>query len=859
VVECTGLENRRTSGFPGFESQPDRSISLWHFFVGERMPFLIRSMIFTAIIVCLEAGAFGAEPVTITVDTQKPVHAISPRMVGIFLEDINFGGDGGLNSELIKNGGFEFPQSLMGWKKLGGDGSVRVEHDAPRRATNINYLSLRGRKAGIASEGFRRIGVHKGKEYLFNCWARTLPNKTAKLKVKLVSGYAVLAETDLTISGSEWQDLSATLKPSATKAHCRFELVLEDGDALALDMVSLCPADTWKGRPHGFRKDLVELLADLKPAFFRFPGGCIVEGRDLNNRYQWKTTIGDLADRRLIINRWNTEFSHRPTPDYFQSFAVGFYEYFLMSEEIGAEPLPILNCGMACQFNTSELVPLGELQPYIQDALDLIEFANGPLTSQWGAKRAAMGHPEPFNMKLLGVGNEQWGPQFIERYKAFAVVLKEMHPEIELVSGAGPAPNDQQYHYAWPELRQLNADIVDEHCYAMPDWFLKASKRYDGFERNGPEVCMGEYAAQSVDICAPNNRNNLRCALAEAAFLTGMERNSDIVTMSAYAPLLGHEDAWQWRPNLIWFDNLTAYATPNYYVQQLFSHHRGDEVLPVEVSDSRPADGPHGRIGLATSRSTAEFKEIVVKQGDETVFTGEALDNLDNATSFRGRWTLENGMIRQTGGDGRLLIGDPAWKNYTLSLKARKLGGGEGFVVIFRNSEGGSFLEWNIGGWGNKEHVIQGHLASHNSDSNIIVHTPGSIEQDQWYDVRIELDGENVKCYLDDKLVHDVEIPAPDLARVYAAASLDQKTGDTIVKVVNVSKEPAEAKLNLNGLTGTLQATAITLTGSPDDVNSITEPNKLQPVTKELSEWNAQQTHIFPAHSFTVLRLQPEL
>jgi alpha-L-arabinofuranosidase len=820
------------------------------------MPVSTRSVVIALFLLCLCQLAAWAKPVTIDVDTRQPTHAISPRLVGIFLEDINFGGDGGLNSELIKNGAFEFPQGLMGWEKISDDGSARIEHLAPRRATNPHYLTLREQGAGIANEGFRGIGVHEGQEYLFNCWAHTAPNKSAKVKIKLVSKDRILAETDLTVNGSQWQDVNASFKPTSTEAHCRLELVLEEGDSLDLDMVSLCPADTWKGRSHGLRKDLVELLAELKPAFFRFPGGCIVEGRDLNNRYQWKTTIGDPADRRLIINRWNTEFGHRQTPDYFQSFAVGFYEYFLMSEDIGAEPLPILNCGMACQFNTSELVPLGQLQPYIQDALDLIEFANGPITSEWGAKRAALGHPEPFNMKLLGVGNEQWGPQYIERYKAFAEVLKDKHPEIELISGAGPAPNDQHYQYAWPELRQLGADIVDEHCYAMPDWFLKAAQRYDGFERTGPKVFMGEYAAQSVDICSPNNKNNLRCALAEAAFLTGIERNSDIVTMSAYAPLLGHEDAWQWRPNLIWFDNLTAYATPNYYVQQLFSHHRGDEVLPVEVNDPRPANEPQGRIGLATSHSTAEFKDIVVRRGDETVFTSETLENLDDATILGGWWTLENGMIRQTGGDGRLLIGDPAWNNYTLSLKARKLGG-EGFIVYFRNGEGGSYLEWIVGGWGNKEHVIQGHLASHVTDNNIITHIPGSIEQDQWYDVRIELAGANVKCYLDDKLVHDVEIPAPGLARVYATASRDQKSGDTIVKVVNVADDAAEVKLTLNGMGGgELHATAITLSGSPDDMNSIAEPNKLQPETKELGEWSADQSHVFPPHSLTVLRIK---
>ena len=282
--------------------------------------------------------------------------------------------------------------------------------------------------------------------------------------------------------------------------------------AVDMDMVSLCPEKTWKDRPHGLRADLVQLLADLRPAFLRFPGGCIVEGENLDSRYQWKNTIGDLPERKLSINRWNTVFRHRLTPDYFQSFALGFYEFFVLAEDIGAEPLPILNCGMACQFQSGELVPLDELGPFIQDALDLIEFANGPVTSPWGARRAAMGHPEPFGMKLLGVGNEQWGFEYFERYEAFAKVLKEKHPEIELVSGTGPFPSDPKFRFSWPVVRALGADIVDEHCYAMPDWFLRSATRYDSYPRTGPKVFMGEYAAQSVDITSPHNRNNLRCA-----------------------------------------------------------------------------------------------------------------------------------------------------------------------------------------------------------------------------------------------------------------------------------------------------------------------------------------------------------
>jgi len=309
-------------------------------------------------------------------------------------------------------------------------------------------------------------------------------------------------------------------------------------------------------------------------------------GRYLKIRYQWKTTVGSLTDRRLIINRWNDEFKHKPAPDYYQSFGLGFYEYFQLAEDIGAAPLPIINCGMACQFNSSELVPLDELDPYIQDALDLIEFANGPVSSAWGRVRAGMGHPQPFNLRMMGVGNEQWGPQFIERYERFARVLKEKHPEVTLISDAGPSPNDERFKFLWAKLRELNADIVDEHYYMAPSWFLTHSDRYDNYPRTGPKVFGGEYAAQSVGIASPDNRNNWECALAEAAFMTGLDRNADVVRMASYAPLFAHIDAWQWTPDLIWFDNLRSYGTPNYYVQKLFSVHKGTNILPVLLNGS---------------------------------------------------------------------------------------------------------------------------------------------------------------------------------------------------------------------------------------------------------------------------------
>jgi len=449
--------------------------------------------------------------------------------------------------------------------------------------------------------------VKAGESYDFSAETRAIDGKPV-LRVELVgaSGNA-LATARLKNIPENWKRITTTLRANATDSKARLDLILEDQGTVDLDMVSLFPRKTWKNRPGGLRADMVQMLADLKPGFMRFPGGCIVEGNVLSNRYQWKTTIGPVAERKLIINRWNFEFKHRPTPDYFQSFGLGFFEFFQLCEDIGAEPLPILNCGMACQFNSGELCPLGQLEPYIQDALDLVEFANGPVASTWGAKRAAMGHPRPFNLKLLGIGNENWEAPYIERYARFHQVLKAKHPEIQLISSAGPSPDDKRFHYAWPKLRELRADIVDEHCYANPKWFFENTHRFDTYDRNGPKVFFGEYAAQSDKVVSVNNRNNWECALSEAAFMIGLERNADVVCMSSYAPLFAHEDAWQWRPNLIWVDNLRSYGTPNYYVQQLFSRNRGDRVLPVKLEAPEA-----GRAKLFASATRDEAKREVI-------------------------------------------------------------------------------------------------------------------------------------------------------------------------------------------------------------------------------------------------------
>ncbi len=545
------------------------------------------------VLVLLTALAFAANaagPVKISIDAAHPGAAINPAMWGIFFEDINFGGDGGLYAELVKNRSFEFPDPLMGWIELSpslAKGELSIRDNDPINAANPHYLRIEsqgGAPFGISNEGFRGMGFHEGETYDFSAWARRTVEGDDEITVQLVGNDGTILDSARVTPPSEhWGKITASLKSASTESSGRLNVLLEKRGAVELDMVSLFPRHTWKNRPGGLRADMVQALADLHPGFMRFPGGCIVEGSVLTRRYQWKNTILPVDERRLLIDRWNYEFIHRPTPDYFQSFGLGFFEFFQLCEDIGAAPLPILNCGMACQFNSGELCPLDQLEPFIQDALDLIEFANGPAASPWGAKRAAMGHPAPFHLTMMGVGNEQWGPQYLERYERFAKILKEKHPEIQLVSDAGPQPNDDRFQFLWPKLVELHADIVDQHCYDHPDWFFNNTHRYDNYDRNGPKVFMGEYAAQSVAVVSPKNRNTLECALAEAAYMTGLERNADVVRMASYAPLFANTEAWQWTPDLIWVDSLHVRLTPNYYAQQLFSVNRGDNVLPLTM------------------------------------------------------------------------------------------------------------------------------------------------------------------------------------------------------------------------------------------------------------------------------------
>ena len=586
--------------------------------------------------------ALHAQTNELVIQTKKLGAEIQPTMYGLFFEDINYAADGGLYAELVKNRSFEFPQHLMGWKTYG---KVSLMNDGPFER-NPHYVRLSDpghahKHTGLDNEGFFGIGVKKGEEYRFSVWAR-LPQGSTKetLRIELVDTQSMgerqaLVAGNLTIDSKDWKKYQMILKPGSTHPKSVLRIFLTSKGTVDLEHVSLFPVDTWKGHENGLRKDLAQALADIHPGVFRFPGGCIVEGTDLETRYDWKKSVGPVENRPLNENRWQYTFTHRFFPDYYQSYGLGFYEYFLLSEEMGAAPLPILNCGLSCQYQNNDPkahVAVCDLDNYIQDALDLIEFANGDVNTTWGKVRADMGHPAPFNLKLIAIGNEQWGPLYPERLELFVKAIRAKYPEIKIIGSSGPQSEGEDFDYLWPEMRRLKVDLVDEHFYRSPEWFLNGAKRYDSYDRQGPKVFAGEYACHSV-----NRENSFLTALCEAAFMTGFERNADVVCLCTYAPLFAHVDAWQWRPDLIWFDNLSLVKTPNYYVQQLYGHNAGTNVVPLTMQ----GEPVTGQLDLyATAAVDKHSDELIIKVANTGIRNKRIKLNLNGLSAGKHKGTL---------------------------------------------------------------------------------------------------------------------------------------------------------------------------------------------------------------------------
>ncbi len=589
----------------------------------------------------------------LTVQANKPGAVIQPTMYGIFFEDINFGADGGLYAEMVQNRSFEFPNRLMGWEVFG---NVALRDERPAFANNPHYVAITDpghahKRSGIENRGFFGMGFKKDLRYDFSVYARLhdAGSQPASIRVELVNSHNnVIKSEKVSINSREWKKYTCSITPNITDPKGLMRIFLEGSVGVDLDHVSLFPSDNW----NGLRADLVKDLEDLHPGVFRFPGGCIVEGTDLASRYQWKNSVGQVENRPLNENRWNYTFPHRMYPNYFQTYGMGFYEFFLLSEKIGADPLPVVSCGLACQYQNDDIkahVALDQLQPYIDDALDLIEFANGGTDTKWGKLRADMGHPAPFNLKQIGVGNEQWGELYPERLELFVKAIRAKYPNILICGSSGPLAEGNDFDYGWKEMKRLKVDLVDEHYYKPPQWFFDNAGRYDNYDRKGPKVFAGEYAAHGKGA---REVNNWEAALSEAAFMTGLERNADVVYQATYAPLFAHVEGWQWKPDLIWFDNLTSARTPNWYVQMLYGTNKGTNVLKL-TEDKQPVEGKDGL--YASAVYDKDKKEYIVKlansaeKSQKVVVTFKGLKNVGAAkgTLLTGNYDMENLVGRQ--------------------------------------------------------------------------------------------------------------------------------------------------------------------------------------------------------------------
>lgn len=811
-----------------------------------------------AILFVVETVGAGQAEYKISVDTSDQGPEISPTLYGIFFEDINHAVDGGIYAELIYNRAFEHNNHLEAWsidRKL-SKATVEIRDNEPLTEQNPHYLQVdiesEEEEVKVINSGHAGIPVEKGKKYDLALYING-EEFSSNLDIALLdSEEKNIGKTEIDVDKSGWEKYTAELEADKTSADSNLQITVSEPGKVNLGFVSLFPRETWQGRKNGLRPDMVEKLVELEPKFLRFPGGCLVGGKDLDNAYRWKETIGDITERPTKENLWG----------YHQSFGLGYYEYFLLAEDLDAEPVPMLNAGMSdIMFSEStEFVPLDEMDERIQDVLDLIEYANGPEDSEWGSKRAEQGHPEPFDLKYVGIGNEHWGEEYFTRFKMFQEAIKEEYPEIELVLSAGTQPDDQIFRDAWDFGREINVDIIEEHMYRPPEWFLRNTDRYEQNEGSGePKTFVGEYAAHPE-----KESNNLQAALAEAAFMTGMEKNSDSVIMASYAPLFNKAHHSQWRPDLIWFNNTQVYGTPSYYVQQMFSKNQADLVLASEMSKVNEQNDAviSGQVGLGSWLTEVEYDELKVSSEGETLLKKDFSSSEVSGDIYQGKWTQKEGLLKQTSRetDTRIYFGEKNWDNYTIEVKARKLSGAEGMLIPFGVKDDDNFYWWNLGGWDNTQTAVEKSIEGEKMILGGGV--PREIETGEWYDIKIEVSENRIKCYLNGQLIHDI-VDNQQTKPLYHVASYDQKTGDIILKVINSEKNSKKSVIEFSGQkdVASLQEAEILSGANLEAENSFSEPQKVAPKkvnSEKIKLDNSKLTYDFPGYSVTILKFRSE-
>lgn len=812
-------------------------------------------------IIGLLACPAWAGSATIDIGADQAGPKLNPRLYGIFLEEINHGVDGGLYGELIANRAFEDSRPPEGftlkdgrWKSAQGwdsgfnvkpgqtprwslvrdgaaQGTMHLEtagglNDRTPYCLRLDIADPSGGRIGVANEGFWGIGVTRGEAYDLRLFARSAEGFAGPLTVALEDASGARCSEAATFNGlgENWKPFKATLRGTRTEGGARLVITAGATGKVWLDFVSLFPQKTFRNRPNGLRADLAQMIADLKPGFVRFPGGCVVEGGNIESAYNWKLTVGSVEERPERWNAWNYRRTH----------GMGLLEYLLFCEDLGAEPMWVGFAGQSCLYRHADHVPLEEMGWVVQNFLDLVAYCRDPPDTPWGGLRARSDREAPFDLRFIEIGNENAMKQYEERYRLIHSALKSKYPDIAYIAD-----------YAVPDA---SYDIVDEHYYHNPHWFLGHRRLYDKRDRQAPPIYLGEIAVTSAE--GGRDKGNLIAALAEGAFLLGVERNADVVCMVSYAPLLAHVRGRSGWHGMIYFDSLRAYGTVSYHLWKLFGLNRPTYTVRTEVEFAPAGRTPiTGAIGVGTWDTAAEFKDIRVEKDGQVLGAPDFTRGAEGWKTEGGNWTVRDGAYRQADNAiGVAWFGQEAWSDYTLSLKARKLSGAEGFLVVFGRKEGDQFW-WNIGGWGNREHGIEFNR------SPVGGHVAGGVEPNRWYDIRVQLAGRRIRCWLDGKLVHDET--AATLEQFCALAGRDEDTGDLVLKVINTSAEPVAATLNIRGADRIGPEAGLTVLKSdrPDDNNTLDNPARVVPVAGKIAA-GPRFTHEFPPYSLSIIRLK---
>ena len=776
-------------------------------------------------------------------------------LYGIFFEDLNHAADGGLYAEMVQNRSFEFCavdnpsyHPLMAWEKIEKKYSrmqwwIQDSHPYSRR--NPHYLVCEifetGMGAGVRNTGFTPgMYLQKGEKYRFSCLAATDGRGELPLRIVLENDEGRnLGQADIVVSnGTVWNHYEAEITAQETTTAGNLSIYIEAVGRLYLDMVSLFPQKTFMQQRNGLRADIATLLADLKPRFMRFPGGCLVHDGSINaedrdSLYRWKNTVGVLEERPARRNNWG----------YNQTLGLGYYEYFCFCEEIGAKPLPVLPAGYDPHHQRK--VPFDQLDEWIQEALDLISFANDDASAQWGRIRCELGHPEPFGLEYIGIGNEEVGEGFFERYPYFHKAIKEKYPDIQIIASSGPFAAGGEYEKGWNCARRNHADLVDEHYYMAPEWFLANHHRYDSFDEKDPRVFLGEYASWG---------NTWYNALIEASYMTGMERNSEKVGLACYAPLLCNVNYINWKPDMIWFDNHQAYGTANYYVQKLFMNHQGDDRIELEmtgIDDSVTIqDDPKGGFGLRTEPDTVvRYSQIMIEdiqngtiwKDSEVYFVGDNVEQYISADPD-ARVVTEDILLHTVESD-----------HYIITVKGEMLYGRRGFMLQYGNRDEKNRYQWEIGGWQNMDSALTQDIDGRNS---CLTQSSFTVAADREYELKLEIEGRHLRAYIDGELIHEIHHAPVKIEPLYTAASIDRQSGDVIVKLVNVQKRPIDTVLHMEGIEQA-KGTAYIMSGfALKDENSFAEPLKVSPREEEIQLTQGCCSCHIDGESVQVLRFQ---